>query len=200
MKVTGGGVKYKDGRWICNICRKTAVYDQKHAQRLFDDMRKIMEEYGIHIDQSQKIPLRLAGLDEIDRLSGCTPEIETGATLTVVSRYRKQEIGRFIKEVVILYGLPKEQMISIMAHEYGHVWCFLHGFPDLAKRTNEGLAQLFAYLCLKKRHTADARFHMQMIAKDANPNYGGGFRDAREAMSNGSLVELLERVRKTKAF
>ncbi len=200
MKLTGGGVRYKDGRWICNICRKTAIYDQERAQRLFDDVRKIMVDYGIHIDHSQKIPLRLAGLDEIDRLAGRTPEIEAGITLTVISRFGKTEASRYIKEVVILYGLPKEHMMAIMAHEFGHVWCFLHGFPDLPKRTREGLCELFAYLCLAKRHTADAKFNMKMIAQNHNPEYGDGFRDALKAMSNSSLEQLLERVRTTKAF
>lgn len=201
QKLTGGGVEYQDGRQICNTCRETAIDDQNRAQQLFDEVRNIMMvSFGIHIDHPEQIPLHLAGLDEIDRLAGGTPAIEAGITLTVVTTCGNEEVSRIVKEVVILYGLPKDHTMSIMAHEFGHVWCFLQGFPDLEKKTKEGLCQLFAYLCLTKRDTAAAKFRMKEIAENLDPVYGDGFREAYQAMSDGSLAQLLERVRSRRAL
>jgi len=157
-----------------------------------------MLEHEIRLEALDEIPLRLAGLDDLDQLAGGgTPAIEAGMTLTLVTTSGDREISRVVKEVVILYGLPREHTVSIVAHEFGHVWCFLHCFPELSKKTKEGLCQLFAYICLSQRDSAEARYHMKTIADNLDPEYGQGFREAKQALSSATLTSLLERVRQT---
>jgi hypothetical protein len=54
--------------------------------------------------------------------------------------------------VLVLYGLPRDLVSSILAHEAMHVWLKLNqGFPfRMEPRLEEGLCQVVAYLYLQK--------------------------------------------------
>jgi hypothetical protein len=193
--LTGGGVQYQDGRKICNICRKTAIDEVLEAKELFVEVRRVIARHGVTLDNNADVPLRLGSLDEIDKLAGGTPATEAGITLTQVTTLGGSETGRTIKEVVILYGLPRENAMQVIAHEFGHVWCFYNRMPELVLETSEGLCELFAYLCLSESRTPESRYYMRVISENEDAVYGNGFRRAREALGSKTLAQLLEQVR-----
>lgn len=192
--LTGGGVQYEDGRKICNLCRKTAVDELDQAAPLFAEMRRALAAMGANTDGD--FPLRLADLDEIDRLAGGTPQIEAGITLMEVITSDGRETARHVQEVLILRGLPRAHSVVVMAHEFGHVWCFLNRVPDMPLMLQEGLCELFAYLLLSQTDSPEYRYHMQNIAENTDPVYGAGFRKMRENLGNKKLSALLDDLRR----
>lgn len=195
--ITGGGVEYADGRKCCNICRKTAIDDLDAASPLFEQVRKVLAKLGLSVDAGAELPLRLASLDEIDRLAGGTPQTEAGISLLETQSVNGQERARVVKEVVILYGLPREHAAAILAHEFGHVWCFLQRLPQMPLEIQEGICELFSFGYLSEIDTPESAFYRNGIARNEDPVYGGGFRKVNDARSGRSIVALLEDVKKT---
>ncbi len=194
--LTGGGVEYEDGRKICNLCRKTAVDHIDAARPVFAQVLKVLEGLGLRIDAKVEVPLRLADLDEIDRLAGGTPQTEAGISILETLSVNGQEAERKVKEVVILYGLPSTHAAAIMAHEFGHVWCFLNHMPQLPLPVQEGICELFAFRYLSQIDTPESQFYSQGIESNNDPIYGGGFRQVRDAFGKRTFVALLDDVKK----
>lgn len=194
--ITGGGVEYGDGRSICSLCRKTAIDDLNSAKMLFEQVRKVLAKLGMSVDGSANIPLRLADLHEIDRLAGGTPQTEAGISLLETQSVNGQERARVVKEVVILYGLPREHSAAIMAHELGHVWCFLQRMPKMPLDIQEGICELFSFGYLSELNTPESEFYRNGIARNEDPVYGGGFRKVNDARAGRSIIAILEDVRK----
>lgn len=195
--ITGGGVEYKDGRKICHICRKTSIDDLSSAQSLFAQVRQVLAKLGLSVDASVNLPLRLANLDEIDRLAGGTPQTEAGISLLETQSVNGQEKARNVKEVVILHGLPREHTAAIMAHEFGHVWCFLNRMPNMPLNVQEGICELFAFGYLSEIDTPESEFHRNGIARNEDPVYGGGFRQVNDARGGRSIVAILDDLKET---
>lgn len=195
--ITSGGVEYKDGRKICSLCRKTAIEDIKDAQTLFGQVRKVLAKLGLSVDASVDLPLRLASLEEIDRLAGGTPQTEAGISMLETQSVNGQEKARKVKEVVILFGLPREHTAAIMAHEFGHVWCFLHRMPQMPLELQEGICELFSFGYLSEIDTPESEFFRNGIARNEDPVYGGGFRQVNDARQGRSILAMLDQIRKT---
>ena len=193
--LTGGGVEYSDTRRICNLCRKTAIDDDQAAKPLFAQVQKVLTKLGLGVDGTN-IPMRVASLDEIDRLAGGTPQTEAGISLLQTQMVNGVETGRIVKEVVILYGLPREHTAAIMAHEIGHVWCFLHRMPSLPLQVQEGICEMFAFSYLSEVNTPESEYHRNAIARNEDPIYGEGFRKIYGELKGRSLVAFLDDVKK----
>lgn len=196
QSLTSGGVVYRDGRKACNICRKTAIDNLETAMPLFAQVRRVLAKQGLSVDESIRIPLRLASEDEIDKLAGGTPQIEAGISLLETITLNSAEAGRNVKEIVILHGLPITHASAVMAHEFGHVWCFLNKVPFISLPVQEGICEMFSFGYLSELDTVESRFHMKGIENNNDPVYGGGFRQVRDALRGRTLVALLSDVSK----
>ncbi len=194
--ITGGGVVYEDGRKVCNVCRKTAVDTIEAAQPLFAQVQSVLAKQGLSIDESVRLPLRLASEDEIDKLAGGTPQIEAGITIMESLSVNGVETGRELNEILILYGLPSTHASAVMAHEFGHVWCYLNYLPELPTVELEGICEMFSYKYLAAIDTPESRFHMNGIENNRDPIYGGGFRQIRDELKGRTLLALLQDVSK----
>ena len=124
--------------------------------------------------------------------------------------------------VLVLYGMPREMTMEVLAHEMMHAHFRLHGFPPLSGRVEEGLCQLIAFLWLTRDadrdrtagrnhsrnnqntgsdHNEDIaalkRFCLHKLERDPDPDYGEGFREAYAAYLQHGLVKTLETVHTT---
>ncbi len=194
--ITGGGVEYEDGRKMCNVCRMTAIDKIEAALPLFAQVQSILAKQGLSLDDSIRMPLRLASEDEIDNLAGGTPQIEAGLSLMETLTLNGLETGRNVKEVVILYGLPSTHAAAVLAHEFGHVWCFLNDLPHLPIHELEGICEMFSYEYLLSIDTPESRFHRKGIESNQDPVYGGGFRQIRDAINGRTLLAFLNDINK----
>jgi len=199
---TGGGVRYADGRDICQDCARTAVHEVSDAHRILKDIQKILENYEFHFNRKLKLPLELVGLDILQtslprRRRNHNP---AGVTQTHIETLFGAESGREILRIQALYGLPPEHLGAVLAHELGHVWLFLNRFPVLPSRLEEGICELMASYWLKSQPGDLARLRLKILEKNPNPIYGRGYRVVRKVVANTSLAYVLDHVKRHAAL
>ncbi|MFZ1472273.1 MAG: protein DA1 [Anaerolineae bacterium] len=199
-RLTGGGVRYADGRTVCNRCRRTAIDDAAVGQPLVAQVRATLARLGLDL-AAAATPLRLVDQGELIRRSTkpYTPKPAGMACHQWVSR-NGQIIERSVEAILILHGLPAEHCAAIAAHELTHSYLFLHAFPDLEPVVEEGLCELTAYLWLKQQGTVEAAYRMKTMEENTDPVYGRGFQAARRGMEQIGAVAMFSYVFRHRRF
>lgn len=193
--LTGGGVRYADGRWMCTRCRRTAVDQERKGLALLASVQQALGGHGLDFSRAS-FPLRLVDQPELKRLSTRRQTaVLAGVTRTQVVTQGGQEIDRQVQEIAILHGLSAEHFAAVAAHELGHAWLFTHSFDGLPLQVEEGLCELSAYLWLQAQDTPRARLRLQAMQDNPDPTYGEGFRKALQGMQRYGLSGLLQRLR-----
>jgi hypothetical protein len=177
------------------------VTEQAHVEALLSEVRVVLDRHGIGIGA---VPLRVRLMDETDfRLHG--RHAVEGTTSKVL---RPPPVLRGVEAVSLQPRLTAIHSAQVLAHEYMHAWLWLHGFPPLAPRLEEGLCELVSYLyllsCLHEplggagaleHEPAALRQQIGAIEANAHPDYGGGFRDCVRALRGRALHDVLSHVR-----
>ncbi|HFD38730.1 MAG TPA: protein DA1 [Anaerolineae bacterium] len=199
-RLTDGGVRYGDGRTVCNLCRRTAIDHNRQGQRILAQVQRGLARLGLDIDRFE-FPLRLTDQQELNRLSTHRYNKQpTGMARTRLTTRNGQVIGRHVEEILVLHDLPLEHAAGVMAHELGHAWLFLHAFPQLPPMVEEGLCNLCEYLWLRWRRGPEAEYHQRLLEENTDPIYGDGFRAARRALQSRTLPQLLTYVQQHRRF
>jgi len=116
-----------------------------------------------------------------------------------------------VTAILVLFGLPRLLIGSILAHELMHAWIRLDGrFPNLENDIEEGICQVIAHMWLKSElesmgsyggsssvNKRLGEFFLHQIETDASPIYGDGFRAATKAVSVYGLPRTLHHMRQT---
>jgi len=193
--ITRGGVRYGDGREVCNLCRRTAVDDAAAAQRVWIEICRDLSAMGIDL-RTAGVPVRLTTAPDLARLGAKTQASRpVGLTRTRTATMNGVESSRRVEEILTLVGLPRDQLGQVLAHEAVHAWLFLTRCPALEPRCEEGLAELVSWLWLDGRRTAEADHWRAAIASNDDPIYGAGFREARQSYERAGLAAVLRGVR-----
>ena len=211
-----GGKTLQDGRKICPRCLKTAVTDLSEALRIFQQVRRILQEqFGL--GTRHKITFSLVNQHTLHRLSvksssrqertaapPGTPFTEQGLfrfdgiirEYTRGGTFRKKLVRRKVTDarysIYILDHLPRERMEYVMAHELAHDYLSAH-FPGI--RTpwiQEGFAEYTGYLYNRYRKRDHLNLRME---KNPDPVYGDGFRKIRSIAEKGSMEGLRQFLR-----
>lgn len=199
--ITNGGIQYRDGRTLCNLCSPNVVDDQSKGEQLLDKARVIMESLGFQFGDN-KIPFRLVSQSELNKYAkrGSRQRPVMGMARSSLTTQGKQIVDREFNEVIILQGLPEEHFLVVAVHELCHAWLFFSHFTNLPTKVEEGLCTLAEYLYLRTLDTHMARFRIKGINENKDPIYGDGYRAARKALSKRSLSDLLRYVHKNRRF
>ncbi|MCE1254856.1 MAG: protein DA1 [Anaerolineae bacterium] len=196
--LTQGGVQYRDGRYVCNICRQSAVDQPSLARSIYRDISKFVAGYGLAFPQV--LSLKLVDQNEIKRSAKKSHKDNTmGVTRTSITTQNGRETGREA-EILILHGLPRELFTATLVHELGHSWLFLNRYPQLKPIVEEGFCELLSYLWLSKQKTAEADFRLQAMRKNPDLVYGRGYRAALRAYKKYSFDELTRFIRQNQSF
>lgn len=199
-RLTGGYVRYEDGRVLCNLCRPTAVDDTREAQRIMSAVRHTLEQEGLDLADVH-FPLRLTDQRELDQLAGRSGRKHpAGITQTQVTTRGNRTVRREILEILALKGLPREHLASVLAHELGHAYLFLRDFPVTPPKVAEGICELCSYLWLQTRTNEHAAHRLRLLETNQDRVYGTGFRSARRALRKHSLAGLLAFVKQHGRF
>lgn len=193
---TGGGVKYGDGRTICNLCKKTAIDGVSAGQKALDAVRAEMERWGLSLGGS-KTPLQL--VDQPTLNANSTKGYSRQPSGMANSRTRSvngRVTERWIESIMVLHGLPREHFEDIAAHELMHAYLLLNAYPELAPQVEEGLCRLAEHIWLTRQNTEAARIRLENFEVDKDPIYGEGYRLARVAYEKHGLAKVLAYVRK----
>ncbi len=204
--LTGGGVRYDDGRTVCNICKKTAVLSVADGKSIFREVAKTLGKDGIKA-LSDPVDIRLVDLKNLGASSHTSRKTMGNTRKTMYTAFGR---GKKCKpdEIRFLYGLPKTLFGTVAAHEYGHAWLCVNGYHDLPLVVEEGLCEMFSYLWLRRRiggwfSSADKpelEYWLKLLENNDDPVYGRGFKMAQKSARRMSLSKLMEYVMKHRAF
>jgi len=199
-RLTGGGVRYPDGSHMCSRCRRTAIDDAKTGERVISKVRQALAREGLDLGAT-RIPLRLTSQDELSQRSsrGYVPD-PSGMACTREWTHNGKVVRREVEEILVLSGLPEEHFATVAAHELGHAWLALNGFPQLPPQVEEGICELCEYLWLRTQSTPEARYRLELMEASKDPVYGAGYHAARRALEGRTVATLLEYVRREKTF
>lgn len=199
-RMTNGGVTYGDGRAMCNLCLKTAIDAVDNAQPTVRRVLRFLAQQGLDL-QGAQMPVRLVDQHELLRQNTKHyTQRPAGMTCQQEHTQNGRVARREITGILILHGLPGEHFAMIAAHEYGHAWLFLNGYPALPPLVEEGLCELCAYLWLTEQATREARHRLQGMHVSDDPVYGAGFRAAYASLQRVPLAQLLDHVRRNAAL
>lgn len=197
-----------DGRFICPECTKTAVLDEKCMIGVVTEVRAVMKD-KLHISTDHQIKFTLA---DINTLSGKTKpehdatelgtylyeELTEKSVLTtkdhkgvVVSRNESAKVTK-THAIYILYGIARDKMIEVAAHELAHDW-LQENYPGISNlQVQEGWAEFAASLV---NSTYGRDFMNNRMQKNSSVIYGGGYRLVAGAANKGSaaLTKLFDR-------
>ena len=192
---TGGGVRYDDGRFICNICHPKSMTDIDEILGLVHEVAGHMRSLGMKTDY-HGIRIHLVGREEMQKLSGHHSEGLRGFTdyredFRVFGKSHDRKMDMYL-----LYGMPRMELISTIAHELGHVWQFNRGRFRNDRAWNEGSCNFAAYLVLARYPGKESAFFRASLARDDDSVYGEGFRRVKvlaEAEGTKSWLRYLSR-------
>ena len=193
--LTGGGVRYDDGRFVCNVCRPTSITDIDQLLALVRQVAKNMETFGMNVDY-KGIQIHLIGRDEMQKLSGHHSDGLRGFTdyredFRVMGYSKNRRMHMYL-----LYGMPRMEIISTIAHELAHVWQFNRGQFHSERAWSEGSCNYAAYLVLGRYPGRESSFFRVSLTRDADGVYGDGFRRVKalaETEGSKSWLRYLSR-------
>jgi hypothetical protein len=144
IKDGDGHIQTPDGRLICRFDKTNAVLDVDDAKELFADTRRdVVEMYGQGFGlQYPDVTVMMFDVDYWSEKNGANGLHKFGFAST-----RKTADGTCTHEVVMLSGRTREEMISVAAHEYTHLW-INENRPDgrvIESDTIEAICELTAY-------------------------------------------------------
>jgi len=175
QELTGGGTRYDDGRFICNVCKPRSMTDVDDILEIVFEVAGHMKAFGMEVDYSG-IQIHLIGRDKMQTLSGHHSNGLRGFTdyredwrVFGKSQNRKMHI-------YLLYGMPRMEIVNTIAHELAHVWQFNRGRFRNEREWSEGSCNYAAYLVLGKYPGRESSFFRTSLSRDVDPVYGDGFR------------------------
>lgn len=196
---SGGGERYRDGRHVCNVCKKSAVTKRDEANAILGEVARHMERFGMTVNVGE-LDLHLVDLDEMreksgkgsHRLTGYTDFAETRSLLGVPLERRI--------DVYVLRGMPRIEVISMLAHELCHVWQFRAGRLKNDLAFCEGSCNYASFLVLRNYRSREAEYATGNLIEDRNPVYGEGLRRVRRLAEAEGISVWLERLREKDDF
>ncbi len=142
QKITNGGYKLNDGRYICSLCDASVIQTKENINKSIDRVIKVLKNNGI--DNIDKNEINIELINKIEMSDNYKfHEVEHLKGLTKVNHENKKMF-----QVYILNNLPKIQFEAALAHELLHIWLFKKNIT-LDKPLMEGFCNLGSYLIYK---------------------------------------------------
>ena len=142
QKITNGGYKLNDGRYICSLCDASVIQTEENINKSIDRVIKVLKNNGI--DNIDKNEINIELINKIEMSDNYKfHEVEHLKGLTKVNHENKK-----MYQVYILNNLPKIQFEAALAHEFLHIWLFKKNIT-LDKPLMEGFCNLGSYLIYK---------------------------------------------------
>ncbi|KAL5224638.1 hypothetical protein ABZP36_011277 [Zizania latifolia] len=162
-----------DGRKLCLECLNSSIMDTPECQHLYMDIQEFFE--GLNMKVEQQVPLLLVerqalneameaeknghhlpetrGLclseEQIVRTILRRPSIGAGnRIMDMITGTYKLTRRCEVTAILILYGLPRLQTGSILAHEMMHAYLRLKGYRSLSPEVEEGICQVLSHMWL----------------------------------------------------
>ena len=149
-----GHITTPDGRLICRFDKTNVVLTLDQAKDLFEQTREeVVDLYGPQF--ALKYPDVTVSLFDVDYWS--EKQGANGLHKFGFASTRKTADGRCTHEVVMLSGRTRQEMMSVAAHEYTHLW-INENRPDshvIDSDTTEAICELTAYMLMGEKKLPD---------------------------------------------
>jgi len=195
--------RLSDGRYICKKCNKTAIMTQIKAEKLVNEVRKIMRD-KLAIFTDHKISYRLVDQNELkSQLQHDDKGIELGLyrfeqiveKTTTKKTFRgkttkttEEKIKDETHTIYFLFGIPEKKFREVAAHELAHDWMQEH-YPNITDlKIKEGWAEFVAALVNKISGNIEMNRRMEM---NKNKIYGDGYRMIKKYVRDHKIKGLL---------
>jgi hypothetical protein len=170
--VSKGKYQYQDGRYICGICRESAVLTTIAVDSLLEETGRRLADLGISLEPGN-IPVTLISLDQLRGL----PDADTASSgYTFCEELHAGDTERVDRQVCILFGLPRMRFVSVLAHELMHAWMFTNGCADWDPLLAEGSCNYTSYLVMGTYSAPEAEFEKKVLEEEEDAVYGAGFK------------------------
>jgi hypothetical protein len=196
---TDGGVRYDDGRFVCNICRPKSITDVGEILTLVHEVAERMSGFGMKVDYNG-VKIHLVGRDDMQKLSGHHSKGLRGFTdyredFRVFGKAKNRRMDMYL-----LYGMPRMELVSTIAHELGHVWQFNHGRFRNERLWAEGSCNYAAYLVLGTYPGREGSFFRTSLTRDEDAVYGDGLRRVKTLAEAEGTKKWLRHLSKNSDF
>jgi len=166
------GRQLPDGRFRCPLCEATAIDDPSQAQTLYIQVQQIAaKRMGLVLG----VPTPLVPVDHV-QLKSVLVSLANGHPVE-----QRQPRGIYARKgtkrgIYVELGLPRIEMIQVIAHELGHAWqmerkpllddlLVVEGFAEwVAYKTLEALGESSAMQLMVKRQDVYGEGLRQMLA------------------------------------
>lgn len=151
VKDGDGHTKTSDGRFICQFDKTNCILTLEQAEDLFRKTSdEVVDLYGPQFAlKYTDVTVKLFDVDYWSEKGG-----RGGLHAFGFASTRKTSDGQCTHEVVMLSGRTKEEMTSVAAHEYTHLW-INENCPDshvIDGDTVEAICELTAYKLMQKEN------------------------------------------------
>jgi hypothetical protein len=198
-ELTGGGISYGDGRHICNICYKKAVFTERDINDLLDKVMNKLNDLGFDL-KSDNISIQGVNLNELKRVSGTDTfsELEGFCSSDASSETINGILQRktFTSKIYVLNGIPAINLEAIIAHELMHAWMFQNTKNEQSSEVCEGSCNYIAYLYLLASSDPEVQYILKRMDKNPDIVYGGGYLKIKERFGGKPLSALMDYLKK----
>lgn len=184
---------YSDGRVSCLSCLRDAVTDLSTLKAVTKRVRKGMSELGLPSPEGP-LTMHLVNQNQLNK------ELQKahgrgslrGLTMTT---FRTVSGGpnagtTYSHQIWVLAGLPVVECVSVLAHEFGHVW-MNENLIDASPPAVEGFCNLLSMYLLKKETSKHAEILRKNLEMSDDHVYGRGFREMRKQLSKLGWAGLI---------
>ena len=159
VKDDDGHIKTPDGRFICKFDKTNVILTLEQAQDLFDQTRDdVVDLYGRQFAlKYTDVAVKLFDVDYWSENGG-----RNGLHAFGFASTRKTADGACTHEVVMLSGRTREEMTSVAAHEYTHLWINENRPAShvIDSDTVEAICELTAYKLMEAKKLPDMQKHI----------------------------------------
>jgi hypothetical protein len=191
--ITNGGVRYSDGRYICNVCHKSAVTDKNEAMLILAEVARYMSRFGMKVDLGE-LDVHVVGLKRMQEKSGKASYRLTGYTDFEENKSLFGLTSKRRIDVYLLYGMPRIDVVSTLAHELAHVWQFTAGRLNNDEAFAEGSCNYASFLVLQNYDGRSSEYLISNLVNDENMIYGEGFRRVKRFAETEGIDAWLDRL------
>jgi len=191
---TNGGMKYNDGRKICNVCYGKRINSTQEYKSALSKVIKRLKDYGLKFNESS-ISLKIVNLNELQQVSGSRySKSIRGYTHTLIKTLGSKKT--FEHTIYVLSMIPTKYAESTIAHELMHVWISENITKKLTPKLEEGSCNYISYIYLKSDYSQDAIDIIKQLKENTDKIYGEGYRKVFEQF-NGREFNLFLNYLKT---
>ena len=179
--------KISDGRRICTVCQKTTVTDLTELKWIAGKVRGMLAEVGLN-DIPPNTPVNIGNRQQLTQRFGSYSKGQSGLAQTVYKGLQQNH------RITIVSYLPKVSCAGVLAHELLHTWLNSHNIKMSPART-EGFCNLGSYLVYSKIDHPMAKFNIDALMNNPDPNYGEGFRWMLGQLKQIGWTDLIRRIK-----